>query len=113
MRPELIITQSQCDVCAVSVEAVEVVIARQPALSQTQLLTLNPRSLAEVLLDVERIGDAAGAGNAGREYSASLRDRVAAVQAAASCGGPSPATGGGDRVARPADGRRELDAGNR
>jgi iron complex transport system substrate-binding protein len=83
LRPELIITQSQCDVCAVSVEAVESVIGRQSALACTRVLTLNPRSLAEVLLDVERIGDAAGAGNAGREYSASLRARIAAVRAAA------------------------------
>jgi len=87
LQPGLIITQSQCDVCAVSVEAVEAVIARQPALAQTQLLTLNPRSLAEVLLDVERIGDAAGAGNAGREYSASLRERIVAVRAAAPAAG--------------------------
>jgi iron complex transport system substrate-binding protein len=83
LRPELIITQSQCDVCAVSVEAVEAVLARQPGLAQAQLLTLNPRPLGEVLLDVERIGEAAGAENAGREYSASLRGRIVAVQAAA------------------------------
>jgi iron complex transport system substrate-binding protein len=81
------LTQSQCDVCAVSVEAVESVMGRKPALARTRLLTLNPRSLAEVLLDVERIGDAAGAGNAGREYSASLRERIAAVQAAAPAAG--------------------------
>jgi iron complex transport system substrate-binding protein len=83
LQPELIITQSQCDVCAVSAEAVEAVIARRTALAQTRLLTLNPRSLAEVLLDVERIGDAAGAGCAGREYSALLGERIAAVRVTA------------------------------
>jgi iron complex transport system substrate-binding protein len=81
LGPELIITQSQCDVCAVSLPAVERLVADMPALSQAQVLTVNPRCVADVLADVQRIADVAG--GAGKAYADSLRRRICAVRAAA------------------------------
>ena len=81
--PDLIVTQAQCDVCAVSLASVEGVVASRAELSEARVLALNPRSLAEVLQDIERIGAAAGAREEAREYADSLRARVEAVRAAA------------------------------
>jgi iron complex transport system substrate-binding protein len=90
LRPELIITQSQCDVCAVSLPAVERLVADMPALSQAQVLTLNPRGIVDLLTDVQRIADAAAAGSAGKAYAESLRRRISAVRAVAAEGRTSP-----------------------
>ena len=83
LRPELIITQSQCDVCAVSLPTVERLVADTSALSQARVLALNPRNVAEVLVDVQRIADAAEAVDAGKAYAELLERRISAVRAAA------------------------------
>lgn len=79
LRPTLIVTQAQCDVCAVSLASVEGIVATRPELRETQVLALNPQSLAAVLDDIERIGVAAGAASAAREYADGLRERVRRV----------------------------------
>lgn len=83
LRPDLIVTQAQCDVCAVSLASVQGVVASRPELHAAQVLALNPQSLAEVLEDIERIGAAAGASKAALEYADSLRVRVEAIRTAA------------------------------
>jgi iron complex transport system substrate-binding protein len=60
LQPDLIITQAQCDVCAVRYEDVAAAVRNTPALADTRILALNPRSIMDVLADVERIGQAAG-----------------------------------------------------
>ncbi len=80
LRPDLIVTQAQCDVCAVSLASVQDVVAARPELSHTHVLALNPRSLSEVFADIERIGAAAGASEASRAYADALRARVEAVR---------------------------------
>lgn len=81
LRPDLIVTQAQCDVCAVSLASVQGVVAARPELSHTRVLALNPRSLGEVFADIEQIGAAAGASEASRAYADALRARVEAVRA--------------------------------
>lgn len=81
LAPHLLITQAQCDVCAVRYEDVLSLIRNRPELAGTRVLPLNPRSLKEVLTDVERVGEAAGNAFAGRRYADSLRARIAAVAA--------------------------------
>jgi iron complex transport system substrate-binding protein len=83
LAPELIVTQAQCDVCAVRYDDVLSLVRRHPELSATRVLALNPRSLAEVLSDVLRVGEAAGASEAARDYAAALSRRIEAVRAAA------------------------------
>ena len=83
LRPTLIVTQGECcDVCAVSLSAVEELVAGRPELAGTPIVPLDPKSLAEVLADIERIGVAAGANAAAVEYAHSLRQRVDAIRAA-------------------------------
>ncbi len=60
LEPDLIITQSQCDVCAVRYEDVVEAVRDTPALNGARVLALNPQSVFDVLDDIERIGKAVG-----------------------------------------------------
>jgi len=73
-RPELVITQNLCQVCAVTPSQLERAI--QKLSSAPRLLTLNPTSLTDVLQDVERIGTATGQADKGTTFAAALRDRL-------------------------------------
>jgi iron complex transport system substrate-binding protein len=78
-RPDLILTQGLCHVCAVTPDQIGHAIQSLP--SQPRLMTLNPSSLFEVINDVERIGEALGEPSLGRELAQSLHRRIAAVRA--------------------------------
>jgi iron complex transport system substrate-binding protein len=77
LAPELIVTQAVCDVCAVSFEDVVEVVATLPG--PPRLIQQDPSSLAEVLEDVTRLGEAAGIGDRGHELRGELEGRLAAV----------------------------------
>ena len=59
LQPTHILTQVQCDVCAVSLRDVERSIASRLA-SAPQLVALNPASLADIWDDFRRVGEAVG-----------------------------------------------------
>lgn len=63
LQPDLIVTQALCAVCAVSFEDVRA-IAEELA-SQPQVISLDPRTLGEVLGDVRTIAEATGRRDAG------------------------------------------------
>jgi iron complex transport system substrate-binding protein len=79
LAPDLIVTQAVCEVCAVSYEDVVAVAARLPG--RPRVVQQDPGSLAEVLADVERLGEAAGTAR-GRELRGELEARLDAVRAA-------------------------------
>lgn len=81
LRPDLIVTQAQCDVCAVRYEDVVSAVRDTPALHGTPIVSLNPSSLADVFADIARVGDAIGSPDAAREALHSLQARVDAVRA--------------------------------
>jgi iron complex transport system substrate-binding protein len=80
LQPTLIVTQSQCDVCAVSHDSVVGAVAATPALERAQILSLNPRTLAEMLADIERIGAAAHAESAAQAFAEKLWERIERVR---------------------------------
>jgi iron complex transport system substrate-binding protein len=77
-RPDIILTQDVCHVCAVTPHELDRAMRSLPR--KPQILTLAPRSLTDVFEDVERIGAALGAASKGRDLADSLRSRVAAVR---------------------------------
>ena len=79
LRPQLIVTQSQCDVCAIAYDQVVAMVEQDPRLRDTRILSLNPTSLVEVLADVARIGSATGAELAASKFIATLQARIDAV----------------------------------
>jgi iron complex transport system substrate-binding protein len=80
LGPDLIVTQSVCDVCAVSYEDVLRVAARLP--SEPYVLQQDPSTLSEVLEDVIRLGEATGRQPEARELRAELEGRLAIVRGA-------------------------------
>src|SRR5436190_14225129 len=47
LAPDLILTQAQCDVCAIQYEDVVRLVSDAPELSRTKVLALSPTSLAD------------------------------------------------------------------
>ncbi|MCZ7643976.1 MAG: cobalamin-binding protein [Planctomycetota bacterium] len=79
LRPDLVVTQGLCDVCAVPREhLLETIRGLRPA---PEVLSLDPTRLDEVFGDVLRLGRAAGRAGRAAELAAELRARVEAVAA--------------------------------
>lgn len=76
LQPDLIITQSQCDVCAVDYREVLRAVRSDGRLLGTQIIDLNPQSLPEVFGDILRIGEAVGRAGEANRFLADLQDRV-------------------------------------
>ena len=80
LRPDVILTQAQCDVCAVRYSDVIDFVRNEPALSDTRVIALNPNSLADVLNDVTRIGQALNITDRAEVYVRRLQSRVQTVR---------------------------------
>ncbi len=87
LSPDLIVTQSLCEVCAVSYEEVVEVAARLP--SHPRVAQQDPRTLGEMLEDVIRLGEATKSEEAAHELRGELEGRLAAVGATVA-GAPQP-----------------------
>lgn len=92
LAPEVIITQAQCDVCAISYETVLGVVKSNPALRDAQVIALNPASLDEVLSDILRIGQATDATDSAQQYREQLQQRIAAASNCRTVGQRAPKT---------------------
>ncbi len=80
LRPDLIVTQELCPVCAVSTDAVRAIAEEiDPA---PALVTLDPTTLGEVLGDVRTLALAAGRPEAGVALVEACAERVDAVRLA-------------------------------
>ena len=109
LAPDLIVTQAVCEVCAVSYEDVVEVAARLPG--PPRVLQQDPSTLAEVLEDMLRLGEAAGVGRRGRTSCAGELEGRLATRARRRRRRDA-AAGDRARVARPALRRRPLDPGD-
>jgi iron complex transport system substrate-binding protein len=78
LQPTHLITQTQCEVCAVSLRDVERSVAMRLA-SKPQIVSLTPNSLADVWDDVRRVAAAVGIEAHGEEVIASLQARMCAI----------------------------------
>jgi iron complex transport system substrate-binding protein len=80
LRPDLVLSQDLCAVCAVPSGRVNQ--ALDVLGCQAEVISLDPSSLDEVLDGVLQVGKAAGVQERAREVVAGLRERLASVQAA-------------------------------
>lgn len=71
LEPDVVITQTQCEVCAVSYEEVERVVCDQLHSSAT-IVALEPNRLADVYGDIQRVAEAVHVPERGIELVASL-----------------------------------------
>lgn len=80
LRPDLIVTQAQCDVCAVRYEDVVDAVGREPSLRGVPVVSLNPMRIGDVLDDVLRIGEAVGRRENAARCIAELQGRIDTVR---------------------------------
>jgi iron complex transport system substrate-binding protein len=82
LAPDVIVTQAQCEVCAVSLREVERTVCAW--LSQCpQVVSLTPNALADVWADIERVAEALGAPERAAELIRGLHERMGAMAARA------------------------------
>ena len=111
LAPELILTQAQCDVCAVRYADVLAAVETMPAALRPRVVALNPQSLHDVFDDIVRVGEAIGAGDRAASVLAELGQRVERVRQRLGRADRRPAAARGlPGVDRPADAGRQLDA---
>jgi iron complex transport system substrate-binding protein len=79
LLPDFIVTQSQCDVCAVSMREVEDAVAQWTG-AHPRIVSLAPYALRDVLADMEHVANALDAAERGAELVGSLRERLAAIE---------------------------------
>ena len=80
-RPDLIVTQQQCEVCAVSFTEVERA-AREVLDAPVRIVSLTPNRLHDVLDDFQRVAEAAGVPDAGARLVAASRARLDRIRRA-------------------------------
>jgi iron complex transport system substrate-binding protein len=80
LAPDLIITQDLCHVCAASPGDLGSALSRTRV--QPRVLSLQPKTLADVWDDIRRIAEAAGRSAEAEQLIASLESRVSEVESA-------------------------------
>ncbi|MCI0638583.1 MAG: cobalamin-binding protein [Gemmataceae bacterium] len=82
LRPDVILTQAQCDVCAVSTKDVENALCDWTG-TRPRVVTLQPDCLADVWQDIRRAADALDVPRQGDELVQELKERMEAIAAKA------------------------------
>ena len=80
LQPDLIVTQDQCDVCAVSYAEV-VSVTREVLGTDVEVLSLSPNLLQDIWSDIRSVGKATGRLAAADELLEDLFDRVNTIVA--------------------------------
>jgi iron complex transport system substrate-binding protein len=83
LEPDVIVTQSQCEVCAVSLRDVERAVCSWLS-SCPRIVSLSPDLLADVWADIERVALALDVADRGSELIARLQARMRAIAERAS-----------------------------
>ncbi|HJX29356.1 MAG TPA: ABC transporter substrate-binding protein, partial [Thermoanaerobaculia bacterium] len=78
LQPDLIVTQQLCPVCAVSTEQVNGAVRPLPRCPD--LLSLDPKTLRDVLADIRRVGEVTGHTKEAEALLADLERRLDAVR---------------------------------
>jgi len=82
LKPDVILTQTQCEVCAVSLKDVEAALARRAGL-KARVVSLCPNRLADVYDDIRRASQALERPVAGAELVGQMRARMEIISRAA------------------------------
>ena len=80
LRPNVIVTQTQCDVCAVSLSDLAAAVLKTPELANAQIVPLNPTNLDGVLDDIQAIGTATDTTQEADRLVGAIRSRIARVR---------------------------------
>jgi iron complex transport system substrate-binding protein len=89
LRPTHIVTQTQCKVCAVSLEDVENALAREIGF-HVQVVSCEPHDLAGIFADIESVATACAVPASGENLTTLLRDRMDVLAAKAASAARRP-----------------------
>lgn len=89
LRPGIVITQTQCEVCAVTLEEVETALQTWVE-GRPRLVSLAPMVLDDLWTDILRVAEALGIGERGGELVGELKGRVDAVATTTGKAGARP-----------------------
>jgi iron complex transport system substrate-binding protein len=78
LRPTHIITQTQCEVCAVSLKDVEEAVCQFTS-SHPTIVSLEPNSLDDIWSDIERVATALGVEDRGHQEIGRFKSRMRAI----------------------------------
>ena len=92
LAPTVVITQTQCEVCAVSLKDVEAAVCELVG-SRPRIVSLEPMSLPDIWSDIRTVASALGAPERGEALVDRLAARLDAVQARAAAAGTRPSIG--------------------
>ncbi len=80
LKPDLIVTQAQCDVCAVRFQDVVDAVESTPELASTKVVALNPHTIDDVLADIASLGQITQRSSQAAVWLEQLRERIAGVR---------------------------------
>jgi iron complex transport system substrate-binding protein len=89
LAPTHIITQTQCEVCAVSLADVERALQSEFE-TQARVISLEPYALADLWADIRRVAQACDQGDAAERLIGDLQNRMAAIQQRAQTAARTP-----------------------
>jgi len=78
LQPSLIVTQSQCDVCAVSLRDVEAALSRRLT-CRPNIVSLQPNALADIWNDIRSVAGALNVAATGEQLVEKLSQRMNAI----------------------------------
>ncbi|MEO8026482.1 MAG: cobalamin-binding protein [Bryobacteraceae bacterium] len=89
LQPTHILTQTQCKVCAVSLDDVERALGSRYS-TRPQVVALEPNSLGDIWKDIRRVADACGVQDRGTELIADSKRRMLEISEKAHATGLAP-----------------------
>jgi len=93
LKPDVIVTQSQCEVCAVSIRDVEQAAADWIDGPPPMIISLAPYSLGDVMGDIQRVGVELGEPERAMKLVAALSHRMTTIEQQAAKAGRRPTVG--------------------
>lgn len=81
LAPDIIVTQDLCEVCAVSLDDVRAAVVRLAHRDAVDIVSLRPTTLADVLGDIERVGEGIGRRDQARSVRELLEARIRSIAA--------------------------------
>jgi iron complex transport system substrate-binding protein len=93
LKPDVIVTQSQCEVCAVNIRDVEQAAAAWIEGPPPRIISLAPYCLADVLSDIERVGVELDEPERSKRFVSALRQRMRDIQQQAAAADRQPTVG--------------------
>lgn len=82
LKPDVILTQTQCEVCAVSAKDVEAAVCELVG-SKPQIISLEPNALQDIWSDFQRVADALEVPERGQDLVKRCQERMAGIAEAA------------------------------